>query len=1251
MATDTPTTTDVSLPKGFDEWARKYFAQVTGGGISDEAAESVGEFFKSVDEVIEKELTTEEREERAIYEAERELEELVALRSMPPEEVEKLESARQKKIYESVRSSKRKGEDLTVDGRFENAKKHAPLTEPLTSGLSSVEKLATAGNYGAAVNMLRALIDLVHFERNAIRGEFNRLYDRVEHLHERIERDGKMSDEFEYAEVIQQYLDEWKLAEAAAEVKKFETGIGALTIARAKTPTSFEEMSKIEQRHTSGPEISSSSDALLRKAQSSRQTAARFARNTEMARSAATRIVNEHGGLMRDAGFLAEFPFFLETEDRLPSVLAEVSDSDHSELPQSVHMIQVMKRISDDKSLQDAIEKVEKPGDDTPAARMIRATLGLPGDAKLTDAHARQAVVCAMMSQLRQGSVGSCFATATAVEVQMSKPEIFVRDMTQLFKEGKISRKVKVNGTSKTIEIPLNENILAASTYQQPVKFSGEPHTMPGVETALDSLKIPVEDRKTVVDAALIKLTGITAALEKLPSSVTPEQKAELAGKILESVRSQPDDIAGAVNAEMTKFMTASSLSEPEIREAKDTLSGKPFTYSPEHLLGQIVLNQAPSNPKEALASMKDAYLGQEENRLIRAWEYSIASMVEESTAPRGKRLLGGLKGAVDTVKLNVFAEFLGKESIDKAMRIDELCDRITDEFDRLVNDQITTGYDPSVVHSEVSSDGSSSYGGYCLYHDGKKIEDRGAYVNTLKRLMQEARDNLYGSAADPEKSESLEVLAELQKRIDDDGFLANVVSQSQQSTSSKPVNAWSYQAGGDTDSLLQMYHGRETPLKCTNSSTWPTAISPTPVESADTLFSFLVDTVRDIPGIADLLKDNPEALDRAGIPVRTVGIHAFTLKPGSKVLREAIVGGKDGGTALTEFRTAERQKYEKAQKETLLTDELKEILLKQSLDPNDYKTNKAHYVTEIDKLLPSDRDATVEDFAKAVTQVYAAEGYGPWSQKRMGDVLVRSTIPPIPKDDLSDRLDVLLKRLKVHKSFRSEVKDEALKALGDHGDYSMSLIASKLAEALGTVKGKHGGEDGEGSLTVDSETMYRELRATDGPMGAVIADTNWGNGDHLNLFSVVVNPLTDSVEMWVMNEDGTGASKMDQDKWIKNTTWRVFDDPTEYGGVIDAAARFRSVHKQAMSQFASLRSALASTTYAHKDTAIRKIDELVEAMKGLEDVSSREDVPRIEQFLKDHKVMLAMLDKAKDILGVEVAAGKLFEDAIKTWS
>ncbi len=64
-------------------------------------------------------------------------------------------------------------------------------------------------------------------------------------------------------------------------------------------------------------------------------------------------------------------------------------------------------------------------------------------------------------------------------------------------------------------------------------------------------------------------------------------------------------------------------------------------------------------------------------------------------------------------------------------------------------------------------------------------------------------------------------------------------------------------------------------------------------------------------------------------------------------------------------------------------------------------------------------------------------------------------------------------------------------------------------------------------------------------PRGLVVADTNWGDGDHMKKFSMVANPLTDpaEIEMWQMNEDGTSASKMDQKKWSR--TGRCGPSPT----------------------------------------------------------------------------------------------------------
>ena len=70
-------------------------------------------------------------------------------------------------------------------------------------------------------------------------------------------------------------------------------------------------------------------------------------------------------------------------------------------------------------------------------------------------------------------------------------------------------------------------------------------------------------------------------------------------------------------------------------------------------------------------------------------------------------------------------------------------------------------------------------------------------------------------------------------------------------------------------------------------------------------------------------------------------------------------------------------------------------------------------------------------------------------------------------------------------------------------------------------------------------------------PRGLVFADSNWGDGDHMTHFSMVVNPLSDppAVEMWQMNEDGSAPRPMGED-WIKGSNWRVYADPDKYKGV-----------------------------------------------------------------------------------------------------
>jgi hypothetical protein len=104
-----------------------------------------------------------------------------------------------------------------------------------------------------------------------------------------------------------------------------------------------------------------------------------------------------------------------------------------------------------------------------------------------------------------------------------------------------------------------------------------------------------------------------------------------------------------------------------------------------------------------------------------------------------------------------------------------------------------------------------------------------------------------------------------------------------------------------------------------------------------------------------------------------------------------------------------------------------------------------------------------------------------------------------------------------------------------------MSDIEKAVREALAA---EGGASDGEASQKI-LDALAREQ----GPAGLVFADSNWGGGNHRTMFSMVVNPLSGEMEMWQMNEDGSGMSPMNPKQWVE-CGWNIKTDPKQYGGV-----------------------------------------------------------------------------------------------------
>lgn len=75
------------------------------------------------------------------------------------------------------------------------------------------------------------------------------------------------------------------------------------------------------------------------------------------------------------------------------------------------------------------------------AEEVVRETLGLPSETKLQDFHIKRAAVAACLTPLRQ-SIGSCFATAPAIQIQQFHLDLFVDDLYELLSRGRLTRVV-----------------------------------------------------------------------------------------------------------------------------------------------------------------------------------------------------------------------------------------------------------------------------------------------------------------------------------------------------------------------------------------------------------------------------------------------------------------------------------------------------------------------------------------------------------------------------------------------------------------------------------------------------------------------------------------------------------------------------------------------------------------------------------------------------------------------------------------
>jgi hypothetical protein len=129
--------------------------------------------------------------------------------------------------------------------------------------------------------------------------------------------------------------------------------------------------------------------------------------------------------------------------------------------------------------------------------------------------------------------------------------------------------------------------------------------------------------------------------------------------------------------------------------------------------------------------------------------------------------------------------------------------------------------------------------------------------------------------------------------------------------------------------------------------------------------------------------------------------------------------------------------------------------------------------------------------------------------------------------------------------------------------------------------------------------------------------------------FSMVVNPLTDTVEMWQMNEDGTDAKLVNQDNWIKNSEWRVFTDLDKFGGAMgdNAWETRRGTLREKVKECVSKRQGNISMMQAVLEIADQKFADGDKA-------AGEKALDRLDALVKKAEKLTANVDEAKKALG-----------------
>ncbi len=500
-------------------------------------------------------------------------------------------------------------------------------------------------------------------------------------------------------------------------------------------------------------------------------------------------------------------------------------DQDHLSHESDIHHILTL--LEDSPNMREQLASIQPPKfSGAPAEHIIRIILGLSSQAKITHVDAKRAALSALLSHLRQGNAGSCFATFVAIGTLSTNPKRCLADFKEMLRDSKLTRKIN----HQLVEFPF-------------LMDSGE-------ESIHRKINLNIKGQVLAQDAIL--------------------------GFIWDSPGMQAACRAAGIDNIAKAVMTVIPLLFPRNKTEK-----VPVVISIKEILSKLIMNHRLKclDIQEDIPTLLNraalAFEGETQNLLQKMWENALAGMAECKES-------GLLKHSIiESISKPIFEAISVISPKGKHLPWDPLLKSIAQQLTQRIQLQ----YSPHILSHATSSDEHSAEGAFVLYDRGqsnmptewKIINQPSSFQDFVHSIICHAYKGIQQVSLSPRSTGLIDhgyikIFQTIQSQL----FLKSVLEEYDEDNknNSDLLNQferlehtpWLDKSGDDPEEVLRIYQERTDPFS--------NQVKFTPL-NAHQLLSHLIDIGKNSePEMQEELENNPHSR----LPLIVHGLHSCSL-------------------------------------------------------------------------------------------------------------------------------------------------------------------------------------------------------------------------------------------------------------------------------------------------------------------------------------------------------------------------------------